>query len=287
MLNLWNPGPGLPMAVALLTAFLLGMLHGITPDEHTWPITFSYSVGSYSTRGGLKAGILFSLSFTLQRAVAAELAWYALVGPLMRGDVQFLIYAVVGVVMVVAGAYILRLGRNLHLLGFLEHWGRREESADPRPVPLSMTLVHGFVAGWGTGAFAVLVYTVLVPAMPGPAVAFMPGLLFGLGTMSTQALFGAFFGRCMERWRLNARDKACLARRMSGRTLLWGGLVFFLVGLAGQFLPLGRLYVVTPIRVHNLHQLGVGFFLVVVALFGVAFWSLRRSVRELTGPSRG
>ena len=108
-----------------------------------------------------------------------------------------------------------------------------------------------------------------------------------LGTMSTQALFGAFFGRCMERWRLNARDKACLARRMSGRTLLWGGLVFFLVGLAGQFLPLGRLYVVTPIRVHNLHQLGVGFFLVVVALFAVAFWSLRRSVRELTGPSKG
>jgi len=41
------------------------MLHGITPDEHTWPITFSYAVGEYSTRGGMKAGFLFSLGFTI------------------------------------------------------------------------------------------------------------------------------------------------------------------------------------------------------------------------------
>jgi len=35
------------------------MVHGITPDEHTWPITFNYAIGSYSIRGGLKAGLCF------------------------------------------------------------------------------------------------------------------------------------------------------------------------------------------------------------------------------------
>src|SRR5204863_7466007 len=37
------------VAADLLTAFLLGLVHGITPDEHTWPITFSYAIGAYST----------------------------------------------------------------------------------------------------------------------------------------------------------------------------------------------------------------------------------------------
>ncbi|MDE2274517.1 MAG: hypothetical protein KGL00_10010, partial [Gammaproteobacteria bacterium] len=61
-LNLWNPVVGLGPGIALLTAFFLGLIHGITPDEHTWPITFSYSVGSYSSRGGMRAGLLFSLA---------------------------------------------------------------------------------------------------------------------------------------------------------------------------------------------------------------------------------
>lgn len=35
MLNLWDPHAGLAVGAALATAFLLGMVHGITPDEHT------------------------------------------------------------------------------------------------------------------------------------------------------------------------------------------------------------------------------------------------------------
>ena len=38
----------------LLKAFLLGLLHGVTPDEHTWPIVFSYAIGGYSTWRGLR-----------------------------------------------------------------------------------------------------------------------------------------------------------------------------------------------------------------------------------------
>jgi len=61
--NLWNPR-NVGLAAALLTSYLLGIVHGITPDEHTWPITFSYSVGTYSTRGGAKTGLVFSSGFT-------------------------------------------------------------------------------------------------------------------------------------------------------------------------------------------------------------------------------
>lgn len=76
-IDLWNPShPG--VAAALVTALLLGLVHGMVPDEHTWPITFSYAVGSYSTRKGLRAGLLFSLTFTVQRAIASELAWLGL-----------------------------------------------------------------------------------------------------------------------------------------------------------------------------------------------------------------
>jgi len=72
-IDLWDPNH-VTLTVDLLTAFLLGLVHGITPDEHTWPITFSYAVGGYSTRRGLFAGLIFSAAFTAQQALASELA---------------------------------------------------------------------------------------------------------------------------------------------------------------------------------------------------------------------
>ena len=84
-INLWDPGH-VTFTVDLATAFLLGLVHGITPDEHTWPITFSYAVGSHSGRRGLFAGLIFSLAFTVQQALASELAhlglahWFTLMG---------------------------------------------------------------------------------------------------------------------------------------------------------------------------------------------------------------
>ena len=56
----------------LLNAFLLGLVHGITPDEHTWPITFSYAIGSYSTwRGIARRADLFA-AFAAQQALPAS-----------------------------------------------------------------------------------------------------------------------------------------------------------------------------------------------------------------------
>jgi len=76
MIDLYNVTTSSNIWITLLTAYLLGIIHGITPDEHTWPITFSYSVGSYSAKKGFLVGLSFSLAFTLQRAIASELAYF-------------------------------------------------------------------------------------------------------------------------------------------------------------------------------------------------------------------
>jgi len=206
----------------LLTALLLGIVHGITPDEHTWPITFSYAIGSYSTRRGLLSGIAFSGAFTVQRALACVLAYVALARWLQGDRVNAVVDLLVGIAMVGAGAYILRLGRSphLHLPSFRREKARRLEPAaleqgTTRAVRPWMAALHGFIAGWGVGPFAILLYTRLAPSMPNVATSWLPGLAFGVGTMLTQAAAGALFGWWM--WRRRLPEQAIGPGRASGR----------------------------------------------------------------------
>ena len=113
-LNLWEPASA-TLAVNLLTAFLLGLVHGITPDEHTWPITFSYAIGSYSTRRGLRVGMIFSLAFAAQQALVSELAYLGLAGWFVFEHHEDVIYLVVGALMVAAGLYVTGRGALPHL----------------------------------------------------------------------------------------------------------------------------------------------------------------------------
>ncbi len=277
-LNLWNPAVGLGPVLALVTAFFLGVIHGITPDEHTWPITFSYSIGSYSTRGGMRTGLLFSLAFTVQRAIASELAYFAFTWLIPGARWNFYIYIVVGAVMLVSGHYATHRHRLLHLF----HSHNLDHSQEPRALPNYMPLVHGFIAGWGTGAFALITYTVLSPAMPTAYLGFMPGLLFGLGTMCMQIVFGALVGAWMARRRMADAARVWVARMVAGRTLFWGGIGFVLVGVAGILFPkLGDLGISTGLRVHNLSHLDIGFLLAVLVPLGAGGYAMIRSLREV------
>lgn len=277
-LNLWNPAAGLGPGIALVTAFFLGLIHGITPDEHTWPITFSYSVGSYSTRGGIRAGLLFSSAFTLQRAIASELAYFAVTWLIVSERWNFGLYIVVGALMLMSGWYVLRRHRLLHLF----HSHNLDKSEQPHALPGYMPLIHGFVAGWGTGAFALIVYTVLAPAMPGPIFGFLPGLLFGLGTTTMQMLFGGLVGAWMARRQLADVVRTQVARMVAGRTLFWGGLAFIALGIIGFIYPnLGGFGVDTGVRVHNLSRIDIGFLLAVLVPFGAGSYAMIRSLREV------
>ncbi len=300
-INLWNP-EDVGFIAALIISYLLGIVHGITPDEHTWPITFSYSVGSYSTKGGFRAGAMFSAGFTLQRAILSEVAYFALAGIFMTALAFGFTYILVGVAMAAAGIYIARRGRYLHFhpienyLGKIFHLHNHEEEQnadelnhkanpvihDLKPVPLKLAFVHGLIAGFGFGAFALIIYTVLAPAMPSPWVGFAPGLLFGLGTMTMQILFGMGFGKWMEsRKNLPKEGVAFVARNVSRYVLTYGGYAFVIAGASILAFPQLLNYGInTGIHVHNLHNLGIGFFLVVAVVVIIGYMGYRLSVSE-------
>lgn len=256
---------------ALTYSFLFGLLHGILPDEHTWPITFSYAIGGASGTEGVKAGLYFSAAFTVQRMLVSELAYLALARLFLLREINGIVYLVVGFVMSTAGVIVLRKNRYPHLhLGV--HWhemalaghdvvgnypGSRATAVAPPP---RWTIVHGFIAGFGFGGFSLFINTVAAPAMPSPWLGFLPGLLFGFGTMITLVIIGGLFGAFL-RWTrsLTPEEVKRIGAQTGGRTLFFGGLLFgaaeiaILLGLE-HYLPVDTGYLL------------MGLFMIVVAI---------------------
>jgi hypothetical protein len=249
--------------IALIYSFLFGLLHGILPDEHTWPITFSYAIGGASGRQGMKAGLYFAAAFTLQRTLISEVAYLALAPFLFDPIVNGVVYLAVGIAMSVAGAIVLRRNRyvHIHLFGHchgeaceMEQTGRiftkEHEEAAGRVVvpPLRWTVIHGFIAGFGFGGFSLFVNTVAAPAMKSPWTGFLPGLVFGLGTMLMLVMVGGLFGASL-RWvrALTEEETKLIGSQTGGRTLFFGGLLFVVAGTAAlsgldRYLPLASDY---------------------------------------------
>jgi sulfite exporter TauE/SafE len=303
VINIFNP-VGLTLVEALLVAFVLGVVHGITPDEHTWPITFSYAIGSYSTKGGAKAGFLFSLGFTAQRAVISELAFLFLAPFLLSSGVNGIIYVIVGVVMALSGFYILRRGRYLHVhqvAHFVERFyhallkkkdyekeGIHEHNIfakhnvlDPKAVPLKLAVFHGVIAGFGFGAFALILYTVITPQMPNAYFGWLPGLMFGIGTMVMQVVFGSAIGFWLSRRRYSERQISFIGRKTSGRVLAYGGVAFFFVGMIVILLPsVTGFGISTGIGILNLNTIDIGFLLAVGSVTVIAVPSYLAALNE-------
>ena len=302
-INLWNP-ENVSVFTALILSYLLGIVHGVTPDEHTWPITFSYAVGSGTTKGGMKSGLIFSSGFTIQRAILSEIAYFALAGIFMTATVFGITYLLVGLAMFIAGLYIKRKSIYPHWhfieekLGSyfihkhskkemheeLEHKRNPSEDIDEelRPVPPKAAFLHGLIAGFGFGAFALIIYTVLAPAMPNPYFGFLPGLLFGLGTMTMQVAFGAAFGKWLTSVKkLTKKGISFVSRTISSDVLEYGGLAFVIGGIAILLYPnLINIGINTGIKIHNLDNLGIGFFLVIFAVIIIGIVSYKHSIKK-------
>jgi sulfite exporter TauE/SafE len=261
------------LAVNLLTAYLLGLVHGITPDEHTWPITFSYAIGSYSTRRGLRVGVIFSLAFAVQQALVSELAYLGLGGWLASDGLEHVVYLVVGVLMATAGLYVAGRGVLPHLhLWRPTRWESRPGAA--RELRPWMPAVHGFIAGFGVDAFSVIIYTTLAPAMPSAATGWLPGFVYGIGTLCVQAAAGAAFGYWAARRGLPAEAIRSISLTTAARTLLWGGCAFTLFGiLALAFPAVAEIGITAPLPLFGLHTLDLPFLLVVFTVAGVGVTS--------------
>ncbi len=297
-----SPPNGLTIPFILGISFVLGLLHGGTPDEHTWPITFSYSIGSYTSRAGMKAGLVFSTGFAVQRAILTALGFLGLATIYIVYNLDGPVYAAVGVAMFVAGWYLLR-GSDIHLpldhlmerlLGrfFREHTHHRytaERTPVPetevRPVSLRMAAVHGFVAGWGFGGFAVIIVFVLAPQMPNVAWAAAVGGVFGLGTMVMQMITGAIFARLARLKRLTVVQMQRVGRRTAARTLYVGGIAFIAIGLVVALAPSLESYALaTGNPIPNLASIGIAFVLTVTVVGVIGGYSLWKGYREMRVP---
>jgi hypothetical protein len=271
MTELFDPNNA-AIGANLLKAFLLGLLHGVTPDEHTWPIVFSYAIGGYSTWRGLRAGLIFSLAFAAQQSFASQLAYFGLAHWFTFEALHDWINLAVGIVMIGAGLFVMGRGilPHLHLPGMRPAETEPAGRAEPRELNPWMPAVHGFIAGWGIDAFAVLVYTALAPAMPSPAFGWAPGFAYGFGTLCVQAVAGAAFGLWAARRGLPPQAIRSIALTTAGRTLLWGGVAFALFGLfALSFHETAEIEIPVPV----LRSVDPSFLLVVFIVLGVGVTS--------------
>jgi len=279
-----NPPHGLTVPEILVISLILGMLHGATPDEHTWPITFSYAVGKYSTKGGMKAGFLFSLGFTIQRAFLTTLGFIGLAAIYEKYNLDGPIYAIVGFVMAIAGSYILK-GKYMHLpIDKLIHRQIHEEEENQlKDIPLKMTIVHGLIAGFGFGAYASIITFVLAPQMPSIWYAPLPGLMFGIGTMIMQIIFGAIFANILKAKKMGEKEITYIARKTGGRTLYYGGIVFMIAGLLIIGFPIIDNWAIsTGNPIPNLDAINIGFMLVIGVVGAIGIGSMIKSYREVS-----
>lgn len=220
----------------LFGCFILGLLHGIIPDEHTWPITFSYSVGSATGRGGMLSGIFFSSAFTLQRAIMSELAYLAIVSVIDLTRYISYVYIAVGIAMSVAGYLLMKDSMpHWHPLMWVSTRDRIKHIGEGRTtVPVHWTIIHGFIAGFGvdTGLFTSFVYLVAVPAMPNAILGFLPGAVFGIGTMFVLSVIGLTLGsgvKIAKKFGVNRIE--LFGSLVAARSLFAGGFLFIGAGL--------------------------------------------------------
>jgi len=238
----------------LAGCFALGMLHGVIPDEHTWPITFAYSVGTTTGRGGIRSGAWFSTAFTAQRAMMSMIVYLAVSAAIgfwgfnlatQDTAVNGPIYICVGVAMAVAGYLILR--DKIPHLHPLMRVSRRDLAkhtnadgtvkAPSGTVPTHWCIIHGFISGFGTdsGVLSTWIYisTILFFLVPNHLwyIGWLPGALFGLGTFLVLMFIGFFFGETLQlAKRVGPNRIAHFGRLVGARTLLLGGLAFIAFG---------------------------------------------------------
>jgi len=262
----------------LAGCFALGMLHGVIPDEHTWPITFAYSVGSATGKGGMKAGGFFSLAFTVQRAIMSQLVYFAVAVFLVTREwLNGPIYFVVGLAMAVAGYLILKEKiphfhplMNVSRSDLMKHTSIQEQT-----VPVHWTVIHGFISGFGvdTGVFTTFVYLAALPALADNGLwmlGWLPGALFGLGTFVVLMLIGFFFGQTLQiAKKFGSVRIASFGRLVGARVLLYGGIAFVV------FAPM------YSYGVFSMLPLDAGTFMVIIVMVLIALPVMLYTWREV------
>ncbi len=195
----------------LLAVLIVGLVHGLKPDEHTWPITVSYALMQRNAKGVLAAISVFAGALTLVWTLMS-----ALVGQLMG----LLDIAALGpYVDIIVGATMIGVAT------YLVFGGHGKASEEKVTADYKLIWIHGLAASFGGDFFVVLVLTAaLVPAIS-PGLSFLIGLMFGAGSWAAQTIIvmAVYKGiiRTVKEWSIMAS---------AGRMAL-GILGLFMIGL--------------------------------------------------------
>jgi len=239
----------------------------------------------------MKSGFMFSLGFIIQRGILTTLGFLGLAAIYQTYDLNGPVYLLVGLVMLVAGSYVLK-GRYLHL-PFDALLGRKHKLAQSnnppsqktelKPIPLKMAVVQGFIAGFGFGAYATILVFTLAPQVPSAIYAPLPGFAFGIGTMCMQIILGAVFANIMRLKHLTVNQIKYIGRLTAGRALYYGGIAFAVIGVLIAIFPvIDSAAIKTGIPIPNLDAVGVSTGLVIIVVGVIGLGSIYQAFRQIT-----
>jgi len=157
-----------------LAIFIIGIVHGLKPDEHTWPITVSYGIMQRNVRGAMASTGVFAGALTL---VWTSLS--ALTGQLLSFfqdyDLDPIVDVIVGLSMIGVAAVFL----------FKDKGKVADEGDNP---DYKLIWIHGLAAAFGGDFIVVLLLTVALSTLVSVNLTFLIGLLFGIGSWMAQSV---------------------------------------------------------------------------------------------------
>ncbi|MGC9153114.1 MAG: hypothetical protein ACP5GY_05200 [Vulcanisaeta sp.] len=157
----------------LLAVLIVGVIHGLKPDEHTWPITVSYGLMQRSIKGVAAAVSVFAgaltLVWTLMSALVGEL-----MGLLNTSILDPYVDIIVGLTMIGVAAYLV--------------FGKHRDHHGVRTADYKLIWIHGLAAAFGGDFFIVLILTIAIVPMITTGLSFLVGFMFGFGSWVAQTI---------------------------------------------------------------------------------------------------
>lgn len=164
--------------LVFLALFLIGIIHGLKPDEHTWPITIPYALCQKDLKRAILASFIFTGALTIVwTALSFAISQlFLLINPEITTPYADLI---AGATMItVASLFIWKTKKQSN--GF----EARNTAPDYR-----LIWIHGLAASFGGDFIVILILSsVLIGGIIPSIFGFMIGLLFGLGSMLAQSI---------------------------------------------------------------------------------------------------
>ena len=202
------------MTTNLISLFILGIVHGITPGEHTWPVISSYVISQRQVRKAVLFTFVFSLFEMLPWIIISSVC--AFVGAVVYKETyEFYVHIGLGIIMLGIGIYMTFRQDALHI-----HIKGEREKRIIKILPL-----YGLIVGFCPCLPVLSLYTFAAEThniIQGVILA----LSFSLGTMISLLIIALILGKLVEVAELRWKERvAKICARVSGMILVIFGIV--------------------------------------------------------------